>query len=154
MSDPRISVVLTIQNEGGYTDNPADPGGATKYGVEQRDIPGTPIQTLTVEQATEYYLQAYVKPLYSQIEVQSLLNKLIDMGVLFGIGEAVQALQRVLGVTVDGDFGPGTLAATNAAGLLVLEPFKQAMIQRAEAVIALNPREEIFLKGWTRRIQS
>ena len=154
MSDPRISIALTIQNEGGYVDSPLDPGGATKYGVEQRDLPNIPIQTLTVEQATEYYLTNYVKPLYAQINDQSILNKLIDCGVLFGVGEAVEQLQGVLAVTIDGQFGPMTLQAVNTAAGRLLASYKTAMLRRATAIVNANPALGLFLLGWTRRINS
>ena len=135
-------------------DNPNDPGGATKYGVTQRDLPDIPIQTLTVAQATAYYLANYVKPYYSQIESQAILDKLVDMGVLFGVGEAVEILQRVLAVPADGNFGPMTSEALNAAGPPVLGAYKTAFLQRSLALVQENPALGTFLNGWQRRISS
>jgi len=158
MADPNISVALTIQHEGGFVNNPADPGGATKYGVEQRDIPNTPIQTLTVEQATEYYLQNYVKPFYAQIASQVMLDKLVDMGVLFGVGTAIKILQGVLGVSIDGNFGPQSLALLNtltvpSAGSILTE-YKARLHTYAAEVVGSHPQEGIFLRGWQNRIDS
>src|SRR5271157_1591973 len=108
MADFETAVLLTLRNEGGYTDNPADPGGATNMGIEQREMPNIDIKTLTVDQATAFYQETYWKPLYSQIENQSVANKLFDLGVLFGVGTAVIILQSVLGLKMDGIFGPMT----------------------------------------------
>jgi lysozyme family protein len=155
MSDFEIAVALTLVHEGGFTNNAADPGGATNMGIEQRDLPMVPIQSLTVTQAQTYYLEHYWKPLYSQINLQIVASKLFDMGVLFGVGAAVKILQQVLGIVpVDGIFGPGTLEATNAAGAAVLVNYKVALIQHALRVVASNSTEVLFLKGWERRINS
>ena len=127
-------------------------------GVEQRDLPNVPIQTLTVTQATQYYIQNYWKPLYSQISSQAIASKLFDMGVLFGVGTAVKILQTIFsmhGIIADGIFGPQTLQIVNMAeptGLLAV--YKNAMYQRAVNVVASNPGEAMFLGGWKNRIYS
>jgi len=54
MADTNQSIALTLQNEGGYVDNPNDKGRATKYGITQEDLPGQDIAELTVAQATAY----------------------------------------------------------------------------------------------------
>lgn len=149
-----IAIALTLKNEGGFTDNPADPGGATNMGIEQRDLPNVPIETLTQAQAVEYYSEHYWKPLYSEIGNQDTASKLFDMGVLFGVGTAVKTLQAVLQITQDGVFGPATLSALNAAGESILPEYKMAMLDRANEIVGQNPAEAVFLDGWERRIQS
>jgi lysozyme family protein len=155
VADFYIAVALTLRNEGGFVNNANDPGGATNMGIEQRDLPNTPIQMLSVAQAEAYYAQNYWKPFYSQISNQSLANKLFDLGVLFGVGEAVKVLQQVLSITADGVFGPATLTAVNEApAIMVLAEYKSAMLDRANEVVGMNPKEIVFLDGWERRINS
>ena len=154
MANFNQAVSLTLKNEGGFTDNPADPGGATNMGIEQRDLPDTPIRSLTVAQATAFYSDRYWKGLYGSIESQAVANKLFDLGVLFGVGTAVKTLQTVLLITQDGVFGPATLSALNAAGDAVLPEYKAAMLDRANEIVGQNPAEAVFLDGWERRIQS
>lgn len=154
MANPTEAINLTLKHEGGYSDNPADPGGATNMGVEQRDLPNVPIRTLTVAQAVAYYTEHYWKPLYAAIESQPVADKLFDFGVLFGVGTAVEILQGVLDVKVDGDFGNATLDAVNAAAADLIEHYESAMIQHAQAVAARNPALEVFLAGWINRINS
>src|ERR1700686_393552 len=96
MADFNQAVAKTLVHEGGYVDNPNDPGGATKYGITQADMPGINIADITTEQAVAYYAEHYWKTLYSQITDQSLAEKLFDMGVLFGVGTAVKLLQIAL----------------------------------------------------------
>ena len=155
MADFQQAVALTLQHEGGYVNDPADPGGATNMGITQRDLPETPIQNLTVAQAVAYYSNTYWKGLYSSLTSQQLANKLFDWGVLFGVGTAVKVLQGILGIKQDGLFGPASLAAVNAAdGVMLLEEYKNSMLLHAEAVVAANPTLTKFLAGWVRRINS
>ena len=155
MSSFEIAVAITLQHEGGYVNDPADPGGATNMGITQRDLPDTPIQNLTVAQAVAYYSNTYWKGLYSSLTSQQLANKLFDWGVLFGVGTAVKVLQGVLGIKQDGLFGPASLAAVNATdGVMLLEEYKNSMLIHASRVVAANPTLTKFLAGWVRRINS
>lgn len=155
MADFEQAVQITLQHEGGYTDNPADPGGATNMGIEQRDMPTVPIRDLTVEQAKNYYYDMYWKPFYTLISAQSIASKLFDLGVLFGIGTAVRNLQAALDVEMDGIFGPGTLAAVNAAvPASLLVKFQAEMNAHVRAIVAGNPKLGIFQAGWQNRINS
>jgi lysozyme family protein len=44
-----------------YEDDKDDPGGATKFGVDQRSHPSVDIKNLTVEEATDIYWNEWVK---------------------------------------------------------------------------------------------
>jgi lysozyme family protein len=155
MADSKISIAKTLINEGGYVDNPNDSGGPTKYGITQKDMPGVNIQDITPEQATEYYQDHYWKALYSQIDSQVVADKLFDMGVLFGVGEAVKLLQIVLTLTADTIFGPHTLEAVNQAdpGSL-LTTYKTALVNYVIGIANDRPQDRVFLTGWIRRINS
>ena len=157
MADFSIAVNLTLQHEGGFVDNAADPGGATNMGIRQDDLPNTPIHTLTVAQATTYYLEHYWKQFYAQIQIQAVASKLFDLGVLFGVGTAVKGIQRALHCAekdVDGIFGQGTLNAVNAAETTLLGDYQNEMLKEALAVVAAKPQTSVFLIGWQRRINS
>jgi lysozyme family protein len=158
MSDPLISIHKTLVHEGGYSDNSADSGGPTNMGVTQADLPGTPIKDLTVEQATQYYLQNYVKPLYAQISDQFILDKLVDMGILLGVGTATKILQGIFavhGVVADGIFGPHTLDLVNTAEPVgLLAAYKTTLVSHVVDVVTKNPKNKVFFAGWVRRINS
>jgi lysozyme family protein len=155
MADFRIAVKLTLTHEGGYVNNPNDSGGPTKYGVTQKDLPGVDIESLTEDQAISYYAEHYWKALYSEIADQNVADKVFDMGVLFGIGEAVKLLQLALHVDNDGDFGAETLAAVNNANPDQLLGIYKTLLTSYTLRIALNnPQDRIFVTGWGRRINS
>jgi lysozyme family protein len=148
------AIGLTLQHEGGYVHDVNDPGGETNFGISKRDHPDVNIKDLTVDQAKAIYRDGYWKPWMSEITSQVVANKVFDMGVNMGIGTAVKLLQRVLQVTVDGIFGPGTLAAVNNAGDGLLDPYKQALVEHYQAIAAARPQMNRFLNGWIARANS
>lgn len=162
-----ILITLDPTHEGGYQcvhgDRANWTGGqvgvgelvGTNGGITALDMPGADIKNLTTDQKVDYYSKNYWKSLYSQISSQPVANKLFDMGVLFGVGTAVKALQRALGIDDDGLFGPNTLAMTNAANEdSLLFNFRKEMHDHATSVAAANPSEAAFLPDWSRRIDS
>ena len=54
--------VLIIGLEGGYSNDPRDKGGATRYGISQKYNPEVDVETLTLEGAKAIYLQKYWIP--------------------------------------------------------------------------------------------
>jgi lysozyme family protein len=155
MADSKVAINLTLQHEGGYVDNPNDSGGATKYGITQKDMPDVNIADITSEQATAYYVEHYWKALYSEIESQDIANKLFDMGVLFGVGTAVRLLQTGLSLVVDGAFGPATLAAINEADpYSALQAYKTTLVSHTIGIANSQPKDRVFLAGWIKRVNS
>ena len=155
MSDFKTAILLTLVHEGGYVNNPDDPGGETNMGISKRQFPNLDIKNLTQDQAVEIYREGYWKDLYSQLESQAVANKLFDLGVLFGVGTAVGILQLTLGIKVDHVFGPMTLAAVNQADeTSLLASYKADFVTHAFNVATINPAERQFLKGWSNRINS
>jgi len=168
MADARTAFLISIddEHEGGYQNNPNDranwTGGhvgvgtlvGTKYGITCLDLPGVSIKDLTTDQALSFYMEGYWKPLYSQISDQAMANKLADMGILFGVGTAIEVLERVLRLPVDGVFGPNDLAMTNNGGIILLSSYKGQLHAHAVAVAAANANDAEFLKGWNTRIDS
>ena len=153
MADPKISIQKTLVNEGGYVDNPNDSGGPTKYGITERDLPGEDIEKLTPERATAYYLENYWKPHYSEIESQDVANKLFDLGVLFGVGEAIKLAQTVLKITADGAFGLISLGSLNEAEpISFIQAFKTAFVSHAIGIADAKPQDREFLAGWIERV--
>lgn len=154
MSDFNQAVLNTLTWEGGFVDDPSDPGGATNFGITQADMPGRDIRSLTEQDAIAYYSEHYWKPLYSQITSQPVASKIFDAGVNDGVGTAVRILQDALGMPVDGVFGPNTLSETNQRGDALLTDFKVKLIEHYQNIVKNNPAEIKFLAGWLRRANS
>lgn len=157
MADPNQAIAITLKNEGGYVNNPADSGGPTKYGITSKDFFGD-ISAITVEQATAFYLSKFWNPLYNSILSQDIANKLEDMGVLAGVGTAVKCLQRALNLPdneITGFFGPITLSLINSTNsTILLAVYRHLLNTHFEAVVTTNPKDAIFLKGWENRVAS
>lgn len=169
MADARTAILITLdpEHEGGFQKNPHDRANwssgiigqgtliGTNGGITALDMPGVDIEHLTVDQKVQFYLDGYWKPLYYQITSQAIANKLFDLGVLFGIGTAVQNLQACIYAKADGTFGPVSLNMLNAADpKLTLFKFKTDMKAHAHDVAVKKPEEAIFLPGWLNRIDS
>jgi lysozyme family protein len=170
MADIKASIAKTIVKEGGYVNNPNDSGGATKYGVTQRDIIGLPgfpvdVKDLTTDQATDYYEFHYWAKFggaghfaqinFPMIEAQSVMDKVFDMAVLFGVGEAVTLIEGVLQLVEDGLFGPHDLVAVNEADpASLLQSYKTAFVSHAIGIVNARPKDREFLAGWIHRVNS
>jgi lysozyme family protein len=142
-----------IGNEGGYSNNAADPGGETMWGVtarvarangytgEMRDMPR--------DTAKDLYRKLYWAPLRCDSMPDALKFTLFDAGVNSGIRQAVIWLQRAMDVGDDGVLGPLTLdAAQRSNGLRLAVRFTA---ERLDFMTNL-PTWSAFGKGWARRI--
>lgn len=121
-----------VAREGGYVNDPDDPGGATNHGVTLgtlrrlgRDLNGdgrvdvADVKTLTRAEAARIYVQHYFRdPRLAQLPAAVQASS-FDMYVNAG-ANAVKILQRLLtqmGFPTDDDgvVGPATIAAANRA---------------------------------------
>ena len=153
-----IEDVLTdvIRREGGAvtTDDPADDGGRTQYGISERSNPAAWADgKVTEAEAREIYRRKYVEwPKFHLIEDSQLQMQCIDFGVHSGPQLVIQKLQEIVGVDVDGILGPQTLAAikklhpddVNTA--LVIARVK--MIGR---IVTKSPTQIKYLNGFLNR---
>ena len=146
---------------GGKCDIPGDSGGRTNCGVStpalldfNRRHPelGFPDDTwaLTPDQIATFYQLDFWR--YDGIAAQPVATKLMDMGVNMGRGTAVELVQKILGVTVDGGWGPASQAAANAQDSdALLDHLAQASTAHYNAIVAAKPADAKFLGDWLRR---
>ena len=128
MQDVRRLAEEIVRREGGFVNDPDDPGGATNFGVTihtlRRLRPGEKVgmdevRRLTREEAIEIYLEHYFKgPRIAELP-EPLWPTVFDMQVNAG-ANAVRILQRLLRdmgleVAVDGMIGPQTIGAAHQA---------------------------------------
>lgn len=128
-----------IAREGhAYTNNPADRGGPTKYGITQRSLAAwrdhavTPydVEHLTEPEARLIYHWNYVKlPGFGAIADAKLRGVVVDAGVNHGPRQATRMVQRAVGLESDGIFGPVTINALNA-----LDPRKACVLVLADRI--------------------
>lgn len=104
-------IPLLILLEGGYVNDPNDPGGETKFGISKRSYPHLDIANLTQTAAANiYYTDYWIKGKCDTIPFP-LCAYFFDACVNQGISEATHILQQTVGVNQDGVFGPATAAA-------------------------------------------
>ncbi len=145
----------TIGHEGGYVNDPADPGGETKFGISKRSYSGLDIANLTLERAKEIYKRDFWDhPGFSGIRDAELAIKLFDLGVNFGTGRVIKFLQEATnlfetGLKVDGDLGPKTLKCINGFR------YPKALISGLEIIAGnyyISLGRQRFLAGWLIRL--
>lgn len=140
-----------IGHEGGYVNDPRDPGGETKYGISRRSYPGEDIAGMTLERAKAIYLRDFWGPAGCDAVPDGVKFDLFDAAVNSGVRTAAKLLQRAVGETQDGIIGPRTLQAVQSmpAPRLVAR-FNGA---RLEFMAGLSTWPA-FGRGWARRIAS
>lgn len=139
----------TIGHEGGYVNNPADPGGETNWGISKRSYPNLDIPNLTRWAAQDIYRRDFWERIHGEQLPDGVAYQLFDFAVNSGIGTAVRYLQRAVGVADDGHWGPISQAA--------LEKFSESdliMLVLAERLEFMSRLKNwpTFSRGWARRI--
>ncbi len=163
-----------IEREGGYSNHPADRGGATRWGVteavaRQHGYTGD-MRTLPRDDAVAIYRRIYwLRPGFDRVAavMPRLAEELFDTGVNMGPPVAAGFLQRALNalnrgasdypdIPVDNAIGAATLAALHgyaakrgAGGETVLIKAVEALQgERYLALAERRPANEAFLYGW------
>lgn len=138
-----------LAHEGGYVNNPRDPGGETNWGIAKRSHPDVNIRALTREGAIDIYRRDYWLPIQGDSLPAAAAFQVLDAAVNHGPGNAIRWLQRAAGVADDGKIGPITLAAVKAA-----DPNDLALKFNAERLMfyASLSTFDTFGRGWTRRV--
>ena len=150
-----MAIRRTLQWEGGYSNDPDDPGGETNWGISTRANPGVDVADLIEEQAIDIYRTKYWLDIYDDIIAETIGAKVFDMGVNMGHRPAHVCLQRALravGIQIkeDGIFGKITLKAVNKVSPSCL---LAAMRSEAAGHYRLIGKKK-FMRGWLNRAYS
>ncbi len=170
-----------VAREGGYVDDPDDPGGPTKFGVTistlrrlgldltgDGEISHADVRALSRNQAVEIFLQYYFQEPRLGLLPEMLHATVFDMYVNAG-AHAVRILQRLLvqmgfAVTMDGVIGPQTAEACREAAMPDAVALRDAYgIARRNYYFQLSDRRPASRKyartrsgekgGWIRRAE-
>jgi lysozyme family protein len=151
------AVAFVLAQEGGYANHPADPGGATKFGITQatlaaargRPVSVEDVKALTRVEAAAIYRRAYWDAMRADDLPAGLDLAVFDLAVNSGPPRAARLLQAVLGVPVDGIIGPVTLAAARAANPA---DAIRTLIRARLGFLARLGLWPVFGRGWRRRV--
>jgi len=161
MADPKIAIEAVLAIEGGYTNDPNDPGGETKFGICKREYPELDISSLTKEQAYEIYIRDYWnKCRLSEFVNQKIANEVFEQAVNLGWKRASLILQEALyymgkNIKVDGWVGPKTIEAVNSIPdreiPLLLKFLNGIQFCYYRSIVRRNPKLKKFIRGWVNK---
>lgn len=171
MADLKVLAPFILSFEGGYSNHKNDRGGATNKGVTlatwkvcgydkdgDGDIDENDVKLITEKDAVDLVMRPHFwdKCGGDFIHDQSVANALVDWAWNSGKAVPVKAVQAMLGLVADGVVGPKTIAAINKYPRQekLFDAIQQSRIQFIERIIEKNPSQEVFRKGWMRRINS
>lgn len=144
-----IAYILRPDVEGGLEEDSDDPNGITNFGISQHMYPGLDVRSLTAADAATIYQRDFWVHIHGDELPDAVSFALLDFAVNSGVSAAIHALQRVLGVAMDGVMGPQTIRAAQVRPpkALVRDLFNQRL-----ALMEAQPTYAHFGEGWRRRV--
>lgn len=146
-----------LEQEGGYSNDPGDPGGPTKYGITiwdarmywKHDATAADVRAMPLDVAKQIYKSKYWDAIHGDDLPGGVDLAVFDYGVNSGIHRAAMVLQRLIGVPDDGVIGPITLAAVSTR-----DPANLAASICDERIAFLQRLGtwHLFGRGWGRRV--
>ena len=162
-----------LKAEGGYTNHPNDNGGPTNFGVTQKEYSeyiGRPatiedVKKMPIAHARDIFKKKYYLAPKIDLLPEAIQPVVTDACVLYGPKRAIIFLQNVINmfaheqIAVDGQIGPGTAKAAAdviriVGAWMVVNAYCDQRIEFCNRIVANNPSQKVFLKGWTNRANS
>jgi len=152
------SITLVFGHEGGYVNNPKDPGGPTKFGITQatlkawrkRPVTVAEVKALKLEEASQILRKQYWTPVRGDDLPAGLDHAVFDFSVNSGPSQSVKTLQRIVGSAPDGIMGARTLAAINGRNVSnLIDDYCDARMAFLQGLKTFAT----FGKGWTARVE-
>ena len=146
-----------LASEGGFVNNPADPGGMTNLGCTKstwEEFVGHPVseadmRALTPDDVAPLYKRKYWDKVSGDLLPAGLDYCVFDAAINSGPGRAAKWLQALVDVTADGAIGPGTLAAVDNFSVQdLIAHYNDQRLQFLESL----PTWGTFGKGWGNRV--
>lgn len=153
------SLTMIFGSEGGYTNDPADSGGPTKFGITVatlaawRKAPQTAddVKALTLDEAQAILATEYAAPIRFDDLPAGVDYCVLDFAVNSGPATAAKHLQSIVGATVDGAIGAKTLAGVQS--MECTELIDMLCDNRLTFMRSLS-NWQTFGKGWTARVEA
>jgi len=154
-----LCLPIILKNEGGFVNNPQDPGGPTNLGITIGTLSGwlgrtatvQDVQALTADTVAPIYQAKYWNVCQCDSCPAGVDLMVFDEAVNQGPERAILSLQAAVGAAADGAFGPATLAAVQACDptqtINAIAANRQAYYQRL-------PTFAEFGRGWLARVQN
>ena len=182
MTDFNQAYAITMNNEGGYANDPNDHGGETWRGIARNfwpswqgwsivdniksQAPPSLNRALGANTQLEQLVLGFYKAEFwdclslSLLDNQQIADQLFDVSVNMGTGTAAKMLQEAINtyrnnsLTVDEKVGPLTITAANKLDAESLyNSINSLRKERYEGIIADNPSQAVFRNSWFSRIK-
>lgn len=161
-----------LKHEGGYVQDPNDPGGETYKGVARnifskwdgwvtvdllKKQPNFPSSLDANVELQERIQDFYRINFWDRIKGDDILNddiamSIFDFAVNAGVGTSASLAQMVVGAETDGVIGNQTVEKINAFEAdHFLAAFTVAKIARYTAIVKKRPSSQKYFYGWVRR---
>ena len=151
-----------IKWEGGFSNNPADKGGATNRGVTLatfRKFFGADKGVDDLKRMTDCQWCQVMRSYWNnvkadQIRSQSIADLFVDWHINAGTN-AIKRVQRMFGIKADGIVGKVTLSYLNSPNAETI--FYRLRDERENYyldIVKADPSQRVFLNGWLRRAHS
>jgi len=167
--EPEFIKILehTLSFEGGYSNHPNDPGGATNFGITQKtynkylkehklDIKD--VKEITHDEVSDIYYYDYWLRSRAH-EVDSRFSALLfDSSVNCGVKNGSKFLQRTINslsdekIIVDGRIGPNTMSTAKIVKGNIVTVFNEHRLHYYNLIAKRNPKLKVFLNGWNKRL--
>ena len=172
MATFNIALPKVLAREGGYVNDPQDPGGETYKGVSRKihsKWQGWAVIDSAKKQAgfpsrldSDFELQQMLEDFYrinfwdriqgDMIENQEVAESIFDFAVNAGVGTSATLAQMVVGVESDGVIGKDSLAAINSFDTEhFFAAFTVAKIARYVTIVKKRPTSRKYFYGWVLR---
>lgn len=172
MAEFKPAFQIMITTEGGYVNDPQDPGGETYKGIARKvwskwsgwqtidmlkhqiGFPQTIEKDVILQKEVEdfYMIEFWDRMHLDAITSQEIANSIFDFGVNAGIGTSATLAQLVVEVTTDGIIGNNTIAAINNFNVdHFIAAFTVAKIARYVTIVKKRPTSRKYFYGWILR---
>ena len=143
------AVKVILKHEGGYVNDPNDPGGETKYGISKRAYPKLDIKRLTKKEARKIYKKDYWDKIKADRLPPQVRLAAFDFAVNSGVYRSISLIQKVAKVKRDGVLGPKTLKQIS-----LMNPAKLAetFLKERTYFYFRNKNFHLYGKGWMKRL--
>jgi len=152
------ALAAVLVHEGGFVNNPKDPGGMTNLGCTKavweehcgHGVDEKVMRALTPNDVAPLYKRKYWDKVQCNELPSGVDYVVFDAAINSGAGRAAKWLQACVGVEPDGGIGPKTLAAVRAFNSKqLIEDYSKRRLSFMMDI----PSWPTFGKGWTRRVQ-
>jgi len=157
-----------LQWEGGFVHDPQDRGGATNKGITQKtyntyltkqQLPLRSVEEIDDDEVTEIYKNEYWDKCHCADIPVPLDLIVFDSAVQHGVSRASKWLQHCVGSVPDGIIGTNTIYALHGKVLDkrlqdVMDNYLNGRISFYAQIIANDPTQKKFAKGWKNRIDA